>query len=90
MTCKQTDCTRRSHTRGWCPTHYRRARTGRDMGAPIRRYVRHQGDIDGTGKPGRAAPTRPKRERVFAAEYRLLAELGLRENPYADEQEGTQ
>jgi hypothetical protein len=48
------------------------------MDAPIRRYVRHQGDVEGIGKPVGARLTRPKREKPFAAEYALLAELGLR------------
>ena len=62
MACKQTGCSRRAHSRGWCTTHYRRWRSGEPMDAPIRRY---------------ATSVRPKREKPFAAEYALLAELGL-------------
>ncbi len=63
MTCKEANCGRRSHSLGYCTTHYRRWRAGRQMDAPIRRYARR-------GKL--------RRERPFAAEYALLAELGLR------------
>jgi hypothetical protein len=59
MRCKEIDCHRRAHSRGYCTTHYRRWRSGQPMDAPIRRYRR-------------------KRKRPFAAEYALLAELGLR------------
>jgi hypothetical protein len=45
--------------------HYRRWRSSQLMDAPIRRY---------------AMRVRPKREKPFAAEYALLAELGLRRN----------
>jgi hypothetical protein len=62
MACKEIDCSRRAHSLGYCTTHYRRWRTGQPMDAPIRRYR-----------------TRAKwrREGPFAAEYALLAELGL-------------
>src|ERR1700731_4312295 len=40
MRCKQNDYIRRAHTSGLCTTHYGRLRSGRDMDAPIRRYVR--------------------------------------------------
>ncbi len=63
MACKQTGCDRRAHSRGWCTTHYRRWRSGQPMDAPIRRYAKRG---------------RPKRKKPFAAEYALLAELGLR------------
>jgi hypothetical protein len=62
MSCKQDSCTRRAHSRGLCTTHYRRWRAGQPMSAPIRRY-RRRGKF--------------KREGPFAAEYALLAELGL-------------
>jgi hypothetical protein len=62
MRCKEIDCHRRAHSRGYCTTHYRRWRSGQPMDAPIRRYRR-------------------KRKRPFEAEYRLLAELGLRRRP---------
>jgi hypothetical protein len=65
MRCKEIDCHRRSHSRGYCTTHYRRYRSGQPMDAPIRRYTQS---------------VRPKRRRPFEAEYRLLAELGLRRN----------
>lgn len=63
MACKETNCGRRAHMLGWCTTHYRRWRSGRQMDAPIRRYRRNVGS---------------RRRRPFAAEYALLAELGLR------------
>lgn len=63
MRCKEADCTRRAHSRGWCTTHYRRSRSGQPMDAPIRRY---------------AMRVRRTRKRPFAAEYALLAKLGLR------------
>jgi hypothetical protein len=59
LACKEADCQRRPHSRGYCTTHYRRWRSGQPMDAPIRRYRR-------------------KRRGPFEAEYRLLAELGLR------------
>ena len=65
MACKETNCDRRAHSRGWCTTHYRRWRSGQSMDAPIRRYTQS---------------VRPKRRGPFEAEYRLLAELGLRRN----------
>ena len=46
------------------PLH-RRWRSGQPMDAPIRCYTQN---------------VRPKRRRPFEAEYRLLAELGLRRN----------
>jgi hypothetical protein len=65
MRCKEANCTRRAHSRGWCTSHYRRWRSGRPMDAPIRRYRKR---------------VRWRREGPFAAEYALLAELGLRRN----------
>ena len=65
MVCKETGCNRRVHSRGWRTTHYRRWRSGRHMNAPIRRYGRR---------------VKWKREKPFAAEYALLAELGLGRN----------
>ena len=63
MACKETDCHRRAHSRGFCTTHYRRWHSGQPMNQPIRRYAKR-----GT----------PKREKPFAAEYALLRSLGLR------------
>jgi hypothetical protein len=81
MRCRHNDCTRRPRTSGWCTTHYRRWRANQPMDAPIRRYVRHlTGDGEVIGKPVGARLTKPKREKPFAAEYALLAELGLRPN----------
>jgi hypothetical protein len=77
MRCKHDDCTRRAYTSGWCSTHYRRMRSGQPMDAPIRRYVRHEDGTVTTRKPLDTKPVRRKRERPFAAEYALLAELGL-------------
>ncbi len=65
MACRETNCGRRAHSLGWCTTHYRRWRSGSRMDAPIRRYARR---------------VKWKREKPFAAEYALLAELGLRRN----------
>jgi hypothetical protein len=65
MACKEINCGRRAHSLGRCTTHYRRWRSGKPMNAPIRRYARR---------------VRWKREKPFAAEYALLAELGLRRN----------
>lgn len=62
MRCNETDCHRRAHSRGYCTTHYRRWRAGQPMNAPIRRYRKRM---------------RWRREGPFAAEYALLAELGL-------------
>ena len=72
--CKEESCDRRAHSRGWCTTHYRRYRTGKRMDAPIRRYV-----PDTLGELVAAPPKniRRKRDRPFAAEYALLAELGV-------------
>jgi hypothetical protein len=78
MRCKRDDCNRRAHTSGWCTTHYRRLRSGEPIDAPIRRYVRHEEDADGRCKPVSRKTVGRKRERPFAAEYALLAELGLR------------
>jgi hypothetical protein len=77
MRCRHADCTRRAHTSGWCTTHYRRRRSGQPMDAPIRGYVRHRENADGISEPVSVRSTRPKREKPFAAEYALLAELGL-------------
>lgn len=63
MACKHTGCGRRARSRGWVHDPHRRWRSGERMDAPIRRY---------------ATRVRPKREKPFAAEYALLAELGLR------------
>jgi hypothetical protein len=63
MACKQTGCGRWAYSRGWYSSHYRRWRSGQPMDTPIRSY---------------ASSVRPKREKPFAAEYALLAELGLR------------
>jgi hypothetical protein len=65
MECKETACGRRAHSLGWCTTHYRRWRSGRRMDTPVRRYARRG---------------RLKRQKPFAAEYALLAELGLGRN----------
>jgi hypothetical protein len=48
-----------------CTTHYQRRRWGHATDAPIRRYTHS---------------VRPKRKKPFAADYALLAELGLRRN----------
>jgi hypothetical protein len=77
MCCKQEGCTRRAHSRGWCTTHYRRWRSGRPMDAPVRGYVRYEGDAEGNCVPVSAKPPKRKRGRPFAAEYALLKELGL-------------
>ena len=34
-TCQHPDCDRPHHAGGYCPTHYRRNRAGRDMNRPI-------------------------------------------------------
>ena len=47
------------------------------MDAPIRGYVQHEVGADGECRPVTAKAARPKREKPFAAEYALLAELGL-------------
>lgn len=60
--CRQVECGRRAHSRGWCTTHYRRWRSGQPMDAPIRRYTQK---------------VRPKRKKPFEAEWALLKELGL-------------
>lgn len=62
MACRQTGCSRRSHSRGFCTTHYRRWRSGQPMDAPIRCYTQ---------------TVRPKRKKPFEAEWALLKELGL-------------
>lgn len=79
MRCKQEACTRRAHSRGWCTTHYRRWRSGEDMDAPIRGYVRHEEDRrEGNCTPVPAKTITQNRKKPFAAEYELLASLGLR------------
>lgn len=78
MNCKQDHCTRRVHSRGWCTTHYRRWRSGHDMDAPIRGYVRYQEGFVGTHEPVNVKTANTKRKKPFAAEYALLEELGLR------------
>jgi hypothetical protein len=77
MRCKQDDCSRRARSRGWCTTHYRRWRAGQPMDAPIRDYVQHGERTDGNRQSVSTIPARLKRERPFAKEYALLAELGL-------------
>jgi hypothetical protein len=77
MRCKQDDCARRPRSRGWCTTHYRRWRSGQPMDAPIRGYVQHQVGEDGECTPVTARTEKPMRQKPFAAEYALLAELGL-------------
>jgi hypothetical protein len=77
MHCKHDDCNRRPRSRGWCTTHYRRWRTGQPMDTPIRSYVQYEEDADGNCKPVSTKPAKRKREKPFAAEYELLAELGL-------------
>ncbi|MGP0081873.1 transposase [Mycobacterium sp.] len=47
----QDACTRRAYTSGWCTTHYRRLRSGQDMDAPIRRYVRYDEGADDKPNP---------------------------------------
>jgi hypothetical protein len=47
------------------------------MDAPIRGYVQHELDDDGECRPVTAKAAKPKRGKPFAAEYALLAELGL-------------
>lgn len=65
MACDETNCGMRAHSLGWRTAHFRRWRSGRPMNAPIRRYGRR---------------VKWKQEKPFAAEYALLAELGLRRN----------
>jgi hypothetical protein len=48
------------------------------MDAPIRRYVRPEEVANGPGEPVTGKTVGRKREKPFAAEYALLAELGLR------------
>ena len=48
------------------------------MDAPIRRYVRVEEGADGNREPVTTKRVRRKRKKPFAAEYALLAELGLR------------
>jgi hypothetical protein len=50
------------------------------MGAPIRNYVQHEVGDDGECTPVSAKAAKRKREKPFAAEYALLAELGLYDN----------
>jgi hypothetical protein len=77
MRCKQDDCVRRARSRGWCTTHYRRWRAGQPMDAPVRDYARHEVGEDGECRPVTVKAEKPKRQKPFAAEYALLAELGL-------------
>jgi hypothetical protein len=77
MTRKPDGCTRRAYTSGWCTTHYRRWHSGQPMDAPIRRYVQHEDGARATRNPLGTKPVLRKREKPFAAEYALLAELGL-------------
>jgi hypothetical protein len=50
------------------------------MDTPIRRCVRVEEVADSTGKPATANIARRRRKKPFAAEYKLLAELGLGRN----------
>jgi hypothetical protein len=77
MNCKHEDCQRRAHSRGYCTTHYRRWRSGQPLEAAIRGYIQVEVDEDGKCQPLTAKPARPRRKRPFAAEYALLAEMGL-------------
>lgn len=77
MRCKRNDCNRRAHSRGLCTTHYRRWRSGWPMDAPIRGYVRYEESAEGTCEPVNMKSIKPRRDKPFAAEYALLAELGL-------------
>jgi hypothetical protein len=77
MPCKQVDCNRRVHSRGWCTTHYRRWRSGQDLGSPIRGCVRCDEGVDGVVRPI-PTPIRSERKHPFAKELELLRELGLR------------
>jgi hypothetical protein len=47
------------------------------MDAPVRSYVQHEVDENGLCVPAAAAAPKRKRQKPFAAEYALLAELGL-------------
>jgi hypothetical protein len=81
MSCKQDDCTRRAHSRGWCTTHYRRWRAGKPLDdQPIRGYVRYEEGPDGGCQPvaDKPKPVRASRGKPFAKELALLEELGLR------------
>jgi hypothetical protein len=49
------------------------------MDSPIRDYEYHEQDADGELQPMRRRVITHGRERPFAAEYALLAELGLGE-----------
>jgi len=51
--------------------------SGRPIDAPIRGYAQYEEDTDASCKPVVAKTVRRKRARPFAAEYELLAELGL-------------
>lgn len=84
MRCRQSECTRRSRTSGWCTTHYRRKRSGQDMDAPIRRYVRLEDDPGGEhhGRRSRRIPppgtpiaaTKPARGEVSALAITVAAQ----------------
>lgn len=65
MNCKEEECDRKAHSRGWCTSHYRRHRTGQPMGDPIRAYSRRRRRTC-------------RRVHPFAKELALLRELGLR------------
>lgn len=80
MRCRHDDCSRRAYTSGWCSTHYRRRRSGQPMDAPIRRYVRLQEGANGKREPVTTKKVGRKPKKPFAAEYALLAELGLGRN----------
>jgi len=72
--CKHPGCERRARSRGWCTTHYRRWRAGKDMDTSIRGYTRYVDDGEGRAVPARPRPRLPK---PFAAEWELLRQLGL-------------
>jgi hypothetical protein len=73
-------CGRKMVGRGMCSSHYRRWRAGKPLDLPIRGYVRYDEGPDGSCEPVEVPrrPVRAKREKPFAKELALLAELGLR------------
>lgn len=77
MSCKEDRCLRQARSRGWCTTHYRRWRSGEPMDTPIRSYVQVGVDENGLCVPATSAALKRRRKKPFAAEYALLAELGL-------------
>ena len=56
------------------------ALSGQPLGAPIRRYVRHQEGANGNREPVTTKTVGRKPKKPFAAEYALLDELVLRRN----------